>query len=167
MIVTQKTQDAVEQLIGQAFFMNRKIDRMVSVLGVKFAFNQTSSLIHLNIAHYFPLVADVLGEKCLERYNIPVYYPATPEGNEDYQLPSEIIHRLEELLLEYQTMLMGACKVAMDNNDIHVYADLLEVLKEFNMYVEQGILLVDKIDAYGNVKAFDHDIDKFWILGEK
>ena len=32
MIVTQKTQDAVEQLIGQAFFMNRKIDRMVSVL---------------------------------------------------------------------------------------------------------------------------------------
>lgn len=167
MIVTQQTQDAVEQLIGRAFFMNRKIDRMVSVLGVKFAYNNTSSLIHLNIAHFFPLVADTLGEKCLERYNIPVYYPATPDGKEDYQSVSEIIHRLEELLLEYQTMLMGACKVAMDNNDIHVYADLLDVLKEFNMYVEQGILLTDKIDSYGNVQAFDHDINKFWILGEK
>lgn len=167
MIVTQQTQDAVEQLIGQAFFMNRKIDRMVSVLGVKFVFNQTANLIHLNIAHYFPLVADVLGEKCLERYNIPVYYPATPDGKEDYQTPSEIIHRLEELLLEYQTMLMGACKVAMDNNDIHVYADLLEVLREYNKFPEQGILLADKIDAYGDVQAYDHDVKKFWILGEK
>ena len=87
MIVTQKTQDAVEQLIGQAFFMNRKIDRMVSVLGVKFAYNNTANLIHLNIAHYFPILADILGEKCLERYNIPVYYPATPDGKEDYRYP--------------------------------------------------------------------------------
>lgn len=167
MIVTQQTQDAVEQLIGQAFFMNRKIDRMVSVLGVKFAFNQTAKLAHGGLAHYFPALSDQIAERCLERYNIPVYYPATPEGKEDYQSPSEIIHRLEELLLEYQTMLMGACKIAFENNDIHVYADLLDILKSYNVYPEQGILLADKIDAYGDVQAFDHDIEKFWILGEK
>ena len=73
---------------------------------------------------------------------------------------------LEELK-RYEPEVYEKAKIAFDNNDIHVYADLLEVLKEFNMYVEQGILLVDKIDAYGNVQAFDHDINKFWILGEK
>ena len=167
MIVTQKTQDAVEQLIGQAFFMNRKIDRMVSVLGVKFAYNNTANLIHLNIAHYFPILADILGEKCLARYNIPVYYPATPDGKEDYQSVSDIIHRLKELLLEYQTMLMGACKVAMSNNDIHVYADLLDVLEDYNKFPEQGILLADKIALYDDNPSYDIHVYKFWILGEK
>lgn len=167
MIVTQQTQDAVEQLIGQAFFMNRKIDRMVSVLGVKFAYNNTSNLIHHNIAHAFPIISDTLGEKCLERYNIPVYYPATPDGKEDYQSVSEIIHRLEELLLEYQTMLMGACKVAVDNNDIHVYVDLLDILEDYNKFPEQGILLADKIDLYGDNPNFDVHAKDFWILGEK
>lgn len=167
MIVTQQTQDAVEQLIGQAFFMNRKIDRMVSVLGTKFAYNNTAELLHGGMAHMFPKLSDELGQKCLERYNIPVYYPTTPEGREDYQSVSDIIHRLEELLLEYQTMLMGACKVAMDNNDIHVYADLIEILKKYNKYPEQGILLADKIDLYGDNPSYDIHIYKFWILGEK
>lgn len=167
MIVTQQTQDAVEQLIGQAFFMNRKIDRMVSVLGTKFAYNNTAELIHLQLAHAFPILADEFAEKCLERYNIPVYYPATPEGKEDYQSVSEIIHKLEELLLDYQTLLMGACKVAFDNNDIHVYADLLDILEDYNKFPEQGILLADKIDLYGDNPSYDIHVYKFWNLGEK
>ena len=167
MLVTQNTINAVTELIGECFKMNRHLDRLVSVLGVKFAYNQTANLVHHGIAHYYPALSDLIGEKCLERYNIPVYYAATPEGGQDYSSVIEIIKDLEKVNIDFQSMMMGCAKIAFENNDIHVYADLLDVLKEFNMYVEQGILLTDKIDSYGNVQAFDHDINKFWILGEK
>src|SRR5574344_704082 len=84
MIVTQATIDAVTELIGECFKMNRHLDRLVSVLGVEFAYNNTADLVHQGIAHYYPMLADSLGEKCLERYNVPVYYAATPEGGQDF-----------------------------------------------------------------------------------
>ena len=62
---------------------------------------------------------------------------------------------------------MGACKVAMSNNDIHVYADLLDVLEDYNKFPEQGILLADKIDLYDDNPSYDIHVYKFWILGEK
>ena len=63
-------------------------------------------------------------------------------------------------------MMMGCAKIAFDNNDIHVYADLLDLLEDVNKIVEQVILLSDKIDIYGDSPSFDaHIKDNFWILG--
>ena len=112
MILTQATIDAVTELIGDCFKMNRHLDRLVSVLGVEFAYNNTASLVHQGIAHYYPMLADSLGERCLERYNIPVYYAATPEGGQDYTSVTEIIKDLEKVNIEFQTKMMGCCKVA-------------------------------------------------------
>ena len=63
-------------------------------------------------------------------------------------------------------MMMGCVKIAFDNNDIHVYADLLKLLEDVNKVIEQVILMSDKIDAYGDNPAYDYDIPDFWILGE-
>ena len=165
MIVSQATIEAVTELIGKCFEENRYLDRLVSVLGVKFAYNNTADLIHHHIAHYFPNLADWLGEKCLERYNIPVYYPATPAGGQDYTSVTEIIKDLEERMIDFQMSFMGVCKVAFDNNDIHVYTDLLDLLEDFNEIVEQAILLSDKIDIYGDNESYDaHIRNSFWIL---
>ena len=166
MIVTENTVAAVTELIGECFRMNRHIDRLVSILGVEFAYNNTADLIHQGIAHYYPNLADMLGEKCLERYNIPVYYPATPAGGQKYQSVREIIADLEDKNIEFQTMMMGCCKIAFDNNDIHVYAELLDLLKDVNKIVEQVILLKDKIDIYKDNPSYDSHVYKFWILGE-
>lgn len=166
MIVTQATIDAVTELIGDCFKMNRHLDRLVSVLGVEFAYNNTASLVHQGIAHYYPMLADSLGEKCLERYNIPVYYAATPEGGQDYTSVTEIIKDLEKVNIEFQTKMMGCCKVAFENNDIHVYAELLDLLEDVNKIVEQVILLSDKIDVYKDNVAYDNHVTGFWILGE-
>ena len=166
MLVTQNTINAVTELIGECFKMNRHLDRLVSVLGTKFAYNQTADLVHHGIAHYYPALSDLIGEKCLERYNIPVYYAATPEGGQDYSSVIEIIKDLEKVNIEFQSMMMGCAKIAFDNNDIHVYADLLDLLEDVNKIVEQVVLLSDKIDIYGDSPAYDHDIPDFWILGE-
>ena len=167
MIVTQNTINAVTELIGECFKMNRHLDRLVSVLGVEFAYNNTANLVHQGIAHYYPMLADSLGERCLERYNIPVYYAATPEGGQDYTSVTEIIKDLEKVNIKFQAMMMGCAKIAFENNDIHVYADLLDLLEDVNKIVTQAILLADKIDIYGDNPAYDHDIPDFWILGDK
>lgn len=168
MLVTKVTQDALTELIGRCFAENRYTDRLVSVLGVKFAYNNTANLIHHGIAHMYPVLSDEIGEKCLERYNISVEYPATPEGRRDYSSVNEIIKDLEERTIDFQIALMGVCKVAQENGDIHVYSDLLDMLKDYNKIVEQAILLGDKIEIYGTNPSFDsHVANHFWILGDE
>ena len=164
MMVSKPTQDALMELIKQCFVENRKFDRMVSVLGVKFACNNSADLIHHSIAHYYPALSDSIGELCLERYNIPVVYGETPRGAEDFGSAKEIILSMRDRSIEFQTMFMGACRIALDNNDLHVYADLSELLSNYNRIVDQTILLADKIEAYDSVMAFDHDVNTFWKL---
>lgn len=168
MIVSQMTQNALMEIIQQCFFENRKLDRMVSVLGVNFACPNAAKKIHHKIAHYFPQLSDLIGEKCLERYNISVLYGDTPDGKEDYFSVTQLIEEIEKRIVDFQIMLMGVCKIAQDNNDIHVYSDLMDLMRDYNNIVEQAILLTDKIHQYGEERicSFDHDIDTFWILGE-
>lgn len=165
MNVQQGTIDALYSLIGSCFKMNRFLDRQVSVLGVDLVCNHASGLIHQNIAHYYPQLSDKIGELCLERYNINVEYEATPEGKDNYYSVADLIQKMEDKVIEFQNMFIGACKVSLDNGDIQVYSDLMDLLSGYNKIVEQVILLNDKIKAYGsNVMAFDHDIDTFWNL---
>ena len=166
MLVTQNTVNAIIELIGECFRLNRILDRCVSVLGAKFAFNQSAELIHKGLAHYFPKLSDKIGESTLEYYNIPVEYLATPEGKKDYSSATEIIKEIEKEIVGFQSMMMGCAKIAFENNDIHVYSELLGMLQEVNKVTAQAILLSDKIDIYGDSPAYDHDVLDFWILGE-
>lgn len=168
MIVSEATQRALIEIIGQCFRENRYLDRMVSIIGVKFAYNNTADLIHHGMAHYFPTLADTIGEKCLERYNIPVYYEATPAGGQDYDSVKQAIDDLENRMIDFQSAIMGVCKIAQNNGDLHVCADMLDVLEDFNVIVEQAILLGDKINVYGTNPSFDaHIKEHFWLLDKE
>ena len=166
-LVSQPTQEALMEFIKQCFVMNRFLDRAVSVLGVKFAMNQVADLIHHGLAHAYPNLSDIAGEKCLEAYNISVIYGETPRGDEDYSTVAECIREINRRTIDFQTLTIGVCKIAHDNNDLQVYADMLDILKKINEYVAQTILLEDKIEVYGNnIGAYDHDVKDFWILKE-
>lgn len=165
MLVTQNTINAVMELIGECFYANRMLDRCVSVLGTDYVYNQTADLVHKNIAHFYPALADKISESCLERYNISVIYSATPEGNKNYGSITELIKDIEKINIDFQTMMMGCIKIAFENNDIHVYADLLDLLEDVSKIVEQVVLLADKIDIYGGNPNFDAHVKDFWVLG--
>lgn len=168
MLVSENTQKSLIEIIGKCFEGNRIFDRAVSVLGTKFAYNNTAKLLHKGVAHLFPLIADEIGEKTLERYNIPIFYPFTPEGGKKYSSVADIIKDLKKYVIDFQINLMGVCEIAQNNNDIHVYVDMLDILEDFNKVVEQMILLSDKIDIYGTNPSFDQHIKTgFWILGEE
>lgn len=70
-------------------------------------------------------------------------------------------------MIDFQSALMGVCRIAQDNGDLHVYVDMLDVLEDFNKIVEQAILLSDKIAIYGDKPSFDRHITSFWILGKE
>jgi predicted phosphatase len=165
-MVSEGTVGVLYAVIEDCFEMNRWMDRAVSVLGVKFAMNNTSKLCHLGIAHYFPAFSDKVGELCLERYNITVEYGATPEGKQDYSSPKDIINQMNDKIIGFQEVLMGAVQTAQNNKDCHVYSDLIELLRQYNQIVEQTILLVDKMELYkDDMASFDaHIKDNFWIL---
>lgn len=167
MIVSKNTQDALMELIKQCYAANRFLDRCVSLLGVKFVMPITADLCHHGLAHYFPRLADKIVEQTLERYNVPVAYGATPEAAFDYDDAVALIDDMAVHIVEFQTMFMGVCKIAADNNDIHVYADLLDMLEDVNEVVGQALLLADKVKLYGgNMMAFDKDVGTFWFLKE-
>ena len=56
-------------------------------------------------------------------------------------------------------------KRIFNNDDVHVYADLIDLLKDYNKIVEQTILLEDKLKLYGDdMASYDVHINEFWIL---
>ena len=166
MNVSQETIKAIYEIVSQSFFINRKLDRIVSVLGVKFALNSTANKLHLGVSHLVPIISDQVGERCLERYNIMVEYGETPSGKENFNSAMEIFQIVEDMIVYYQNMFIGAMKTAFENNDIHVFSDLGTILQEVNKIVEQVILLNDKAKSYGEDRLIlmDADVDKFWIL---
>lgn len=165
MNVSQETINVLYGVINQCFQMNRFCDSLVSVLGVNFAMNNTSDKIHHSICHYFPSLSDGIGETCLERYNIIVEYGETKKERSDYTSVDEMISTLETRVIEFQSMFIGAMKIAFENNDLHVYEEMGKMIGGLSEIAGQVILLKDKIGFYGeDIMSFDHDVDKFWKL---
>lgn len=166
MNVSDNTIQACYELIKQCFQNNRKLDRLVSILGVQFAMNNTAELLHMGYAHRFPQISDEIGHKCLEAYNIPVEYGATDEGRQNYSSVAEMVQIVEDISIDFQNMLAKAIMIAQENQDINVYVELVSILRDFNPLVEQAILLNDKIKLYGSaLYDFDaHIKDNFWAL---
>ena len=165
-IITQKTADALQEMVDESFLMTSKIDRMQSVLDSKLSYNNTANLIHHGLAHkYSGYFADEIADLGLQGYDIPVRYGNVPVENTDYASVKELLYDLRDNVLNYNRMLTGCYKVAEDNMDYAVVADLVPILQEHNKIVRQVILLCNKIDIYGDNPSFDQHITSgFWIL---
>lgn len=166
MYITQVTQFTVQELISLTYINNARIDRMKSVLLAKFSYNETADIVHEFIAHYFSNgIGDALSEKCLERYNIPVVFGGIPRMDKEYGSVREILEELLTLAVDYQNALSKCIAVAIENNDRNISADLIDFMEDYNLIVDQCILLKDKIDLYGDNPSFDaHLKEHFFIL---
>lgn len=165
MNVHEQTIDALHELNGRAFTMNRLWDATVSVLGVTYACHTASGLIHHKIAHWYPAVADTLNEKCLENFNILAYYPATPAGDVSYSGLEDMMSQMLDKTLEFQNAVMSVKKIAHTMQDYMVEVEIDKILLDVNAQVAQMILIHDKAQQYGdNYTAFDKDFPTFFNL---
>lgn len=153
--ISVQTKQKVEELISAQFQLNRYFDRAMSVLDIKFALNHFVELAHPRLAHIYPLEADLYADILL-RWNYSVVYDTTYRDDSDYSSPMEFFEgQLERHLLIYE-LLKEAIKVAIDNNDYNVEADLKHLLRRWNVFVGQAYLLRDKaLSVKDNWALFD------------
>ena len=162
--ITQQTIDAIQEMVRQSFLCNAQIDRIKSVIGVNLAYNNTANKIHIGIAHAFPVqLGDSLGD-LIEGYNESVLYGDIPKQDKIYTNVKDALYDLLDIVLDYQNKLNKCAMIAFENMDIHTYSGLLNIVNGYSPIVEQCILLVDKINLYGDSPNFDSDIDNFWNL---
>ena len=165
MNIHEETINAVHELNGFAFRMNRLWDATVSVLGVTYACHTASGLIHHKIAHWYPAIADTLNEKCLENFNILAYYPATPAGDVEYDNLVDMMAQMLDKTIEFQNAVMGVKQIAHDMQDYMIEVEIDKILIDVNEQVAQMILIHDKAQQYNmDYTAFDKDFPTFFML---
>lgn len=165
MNVSEGTIKAIHELSGECFTMNRYWDATVSILGVTYVCSTASKLIHEHIAHWYPHIADVINERCLENFNIVAYYPATPAGDVAYNNLQDMMEQMLEKTLMFQNKVMAVRQIAAENGDLLVAVELDKVLLMVNEQFAQMLLINDKAEQYGeNYTSFDKDFPTFFPL---
>lgn len=165
--ITKQTIEALQLMVDESFTMTALIDRMQSVLDAEFAYNNTANLIHQGLAHkYSGYFGDAIADLGLQGYDISVNYGNVPIMKQSYSTVKDILYELRDKIFEYQNKLNMCAKISLDNMDMHIYADLLPIIRDHNNILRQAILLCNKIDIYKDNPSFDaHIKDHFWILG--
>lgn len=165
MNVHKETIEAIHELNGKFFDMNRYWDATVSVLGVTFVCQTASRLIHEYIAHWYSAEADVLNEKCLENFNIVAYYPATVAGDVNYTNLEDMMEQMLEKTIMFQNQVVATRQIAQEHGDISIVVELDKIIIDVNEQVGQMLLITDKAHQYqDDYKAFDKDFPTFFVL---
>lgn len=168
-LLSANIKNILEDVIAHCFYINRIADRMVSFINVKFAMNSTAEILHQKYAHWAPLYADLISEY-MESRNCTTIYKETPIGDQVYENPTECFNKALDMNVELEILIKKAIMIAKEENDYTTMAFLENALLKVVSKTSSLLLLVDKIDFYGDTPKdwmkFDHDIKDFGIFGE-
>ena len=164
MLINDRTIKEINLISQQCFWLNRVVDRAVSVLGVKFGMPITSKILHQGLAHKYPLLADNVNE-ILDMYNELVDYLDTPADTRDYEDIVELFQTILDENIKLYDMTRNAIFVSRETRDVNVETHLLDFLEDVNEYIAQTITLRDKaVSLKDNVEMYELLIDKIFTL---
>lgn len=165
MLISEQTSIALDELVGVFFDLNRTTDRMISVMQNEWCMPKAVSIIHPNIAHVYPLLSDKITE-IKDRYNLSSVYPVTHQDDRNYTNLQDMFGTLlKENEDAYQEIKL-VDKIAVENGDFMVQADLVEFMQKFNVLFSQIVTLNDKaIQMPTDYDIFDQHISEWGIDG--
>ena len=164
MLVSQITIDNVNALIKRFFQHNRTWDNFLGFANVEWALSHFEGVFHHGLAHLYPLLADVCSEMLLQFNIVPQYGTTEADFRTFNDLDEFFLVNLEEHKETYK-LLIKTKEDAQINGDINIVEEINKLIRMFNKFISQAILLLDKAEVYGdNLWAFDADADKFYIL---
>lgn len=165
MLLSNQTSEALDIIVGQFFNLNRSFDRAVSVMQNKWTMPNASEIVHHNLAHVFPLMADIIsGFK--DQYNILTFYPETHADNRDYDNLYEMWNTMLGEVIDCYKMIQMGYKIANDNQDLNAMTMLYHVVDYMNVLISQVITLKDKAEAAPeDYNVFDYYISGWGIDG--
>lgn len=160
--ITDKTVQAIQTLVHDAFNTNATLDRVKTILMTNLACPNASNMVH-KVAHMYSLnMADGIGD-LIEGYNEPIEYGGIEKHVEVYNSITSAFDKIMEVSLNFQNELNMATKIAMENGDIHIFQELLEIIEEHNKIVVATIGWKDIADKFSTHPSFDTAIFSYGI----
>lgn len=165
MYLSDKTSEALDEIVGGFFSLNRTADRMTSVLQNKWAMPQAADILHHRLAHIFPLLADVVsGFK--DEWNVPTIYPDTHRDARDYTNLKDMMETLTRECGDVYEMIKMTYKIAKDEGDLNACAMLLGLTEKLTKVMGQIFTLRDKAEQMPTeYDKYDAHIDDWGIVG--
>lgn len=161
-MISENLNEALNQIVGKFFALNRLFDRAMSVISVKHKALNSAKILHPILAHNFPLIADSVTELQQKR-NMLSRYPATPEGNETYENPLQFYEVALEEFHNTEDVIEDALDLAMLQKDHVVKSFLNGLLNTWANYIETMENIVDVCKMYGDdprgQQMFDDEIE--------
>jgi ferritin len=147
MLISEKTAQSLEKLMGMFFQANRIMDRMSTQLSIKFVMPNTSQIVHKQWAHKAPLTADLISDYCDER-NYPVSYPTTVADYTEYSNLLEMFNKLLDFFIDIEGQAIECYDIAQEEHDImtkyFVEKFLYENVKEYTKFAQNMVDYVEK-----------------------
>jgi hypothetical protein len=148
----------------QCFWINRVIDRAVSVLESDFSLTVAPKLLHGGFAHKYPILADSVNE-ILPMFGEKIDYLETPADVSEYEDIVAVFQSILDENIKLYQLLKNAIVLSRQEYDINTETHLLLFTNEFNKYMAQCITLRDKADLMkDNLAMFDLSIPQFFTL---
>lgn len=165
MSISFKTSEALDLLVGKSFDLNRTFDRAVSIMQNKWCMPHAGDIIHHNLAHLFPLLADVIsGFK--DSWNLTTVYPETHKDDRDYNDLLSMMTILKNEILDFYEMIKMVYKLAEEENDFNVMAMLIDLMNKLTIVIAQVFTLYDKAEQMPTgFDIFDNHISEWGITG--
>ena len=165
MSISLKTSESLDLLVGKAFDLNRSFDRAVSIMQNKWCMPNAANIIHHNLAHLFPLLADVIsGFK--DNWNLTTVYPETHKDDRDYSNLLAMMTILRDEVLDFYEMIKMVYKIAEEENDFNTMAMLIDFMNKLTIIVSQMYTLKDKAEQMPtDWDTFDNHISQWGING--
>lgn len=165
MFLSEKTSEALDEIVGGFFSLNRSFDRAVSIMQNKWCMPQASAIIHQKLAHLFPLLADVVSE-FKDEWNMATVYPETHRDDRDYTDLQDMMETLLRECGEIYEMTKLVYKIAKEEGDLNACAMLIHLTEMITKVISQIITLRDKAEQMPtDYNTYDHDIEKWDING--
>ena len=165
MSISIKTSEALDLLVGKAFDLNRSFDRAVSIMQNKWCMPNAANIIHHNLAHLFPLLADLIsGFK--DSWNLTTVYLETHKDDRDYANLLSMMTVLWEEVLDYYEMIKMVYKIAEEEGDLNAMTMLVDFMNKLTIVVSQVYTLKDKAEQMPtDFDTFDNHISQWGING--
>lgn len=168
-LISKEMKASLEKIISHCFYINRMLDRMCSILSVTFVMPITSNILHHNLAHLYPVLADNISDY-MDARDCTTIYGETPRGDQDYDTALDCFNKMLEINLDLESLVKDSIALAQTSNDYSTKVMLEKFLLKITPITKDILLLVDKAEMYGNTDAsmmkFDHDILDFELFGE-
>jgi len=156
--------ETLDDLQARMFFMNKKSDRIASLLKHQFHCSRFSDLFHNDFAHFWIFSAADQIVSIKDACCISSSYPSVEGSEEDFSTIDEMFDFLYDLVSETKDLIQEAIVISENDHELFVKCSLEDFLLKFQKVVYSSSLLYKKSLQYGkDLSSFDRDANSWYV----